>query len=362
MATVDPGMPSADRSPRQSDEIRFGGPGDLDPHDGGTDQPDPQRGATLEQAWNVSFQIFGIPFVCLLATDGPRVVTEKIPRVIRLDPDELVAGVARVLGDVPHASSQAFTYDGRIGHSITLIGANAQAGTVTFHDPWPGDSLLARHENAAGVDARPTADGRAWEIARNDLARVLVAAFVWPRLWAEVTGRPAGTAYGAVQSSDFWSWFHITEGRREPQSHQTRVELLPGAFREHLELSVTLSARQLVDTADLWIRRSWALDPSTGANPLALDLVSSFIQAFTPPADQDAVASVVDTLRQARDPALTEPRLADPNFVDSPAGRVLLAYVDEERSTFVPMELSGLEINTRQRDGQTWLHIQMRQF
>src|SRR5687768_9766574 len=103
-------MPPDARPQRPPDEIRFGGPGDPSAA-AAEEPPDPNRGATLEQTWNLSSQLFGIPHVCLLAVGGPRIATARIPRVVQLDPNQLVASLSRLLAEGPHTSSQAFTYD-----------------------------------------------------------------------------------------------------------------------------------------------------------------------------------------------------------------------------------------------------------
>lgn len=151
------------------------------------------RGATLEDTWLGLQLLVQEPFTCLLSTDQPEQETARITRLRRLAPGAILHELARHVGprvrarENVHAQLQrraadggpvhVLTYDGETGHCIVVV-ATDPSGHFVFFDPWPGASLLAAGENAAGVAAEPmNADERYWRIAPADFARVLFAAF-----------------------------------------------------------------------------------------------------------------------------------------------------------------------------------------
>jgi hypothetical protein len=80
-----------------------------------------------------------------------------------------------------HVFFQTLVNDGRSGHAIKVVGTE-EPDRFVFHDPWPGRSLLCGENNTAGIDVEERADHK-WEISDGDLEKVIVAAFVQPRLW-----------------------------------------------------------------------------------------------------------------------------------------------------------------------------------
>jgi hypothetical protein len=57
-------------------------------------------------------------------------------------------------------------------------------------------------------------------------------------------------------------------------------------------MSVTLNEKNRLTAGLLRVKRSWVVGPPHGMNPLALDLVRSFIRTLTPPGSgQGAVPS-----------------------------------------------------------------------
>src|SRR5262249_38278300 len=124
---------------------------------------DPQRGATLPQAWRTSVAVSGMFSVCLLAQGRQAAPTEDIANVVLIAPADLVGTLARGFGTLERFAAQLFVHDGRLGHSVTALGHDPQRGTFRYHDPWPDRSLLCREFNLAGIDAQP-AEGGSWEI------------------------------------------------------------------------------------------------------------------------------------------------------------------------------------------------------
>ena len=320
---------------------------------------DPNRGATLVQAWR-TVQLFGVPpRVCLLVTGQPRVAVDGITRVISLSADDFVAGLATLLTRDTRAAAQLFTFDGRTGHAVMLLGADADGTGFTFHDPWPGDSLLSRHANAAGVDARRV--GTRWHVTAAELARVAVAAFVPPLLWAEVTGQPGRLSYAAFQATEFWSFFHVREASRDDRDPTSVLVLLKtGGFAEHVDLELTLGERALVTSAELRLRESWLIGPPYGVNPFATDVAASFLATATPPLDRPQVEPITRVIRAFRLDAATKARLEDPEFIASDTGRALQAYAGVGSDSLrLPMAGSVLGIETDSSVGEPWRSLRI---
>jgi hypothetical protein len=146
---------------------------------------DPARGATLAQVWRTHAWLNGYFPVCLLVAGRDRELSTSAIA------EKYIEEAGRVLELLHHGFTladhiffQTLVYDGRSGHAIRLVGSE-DSDTFIFHDPWPGRSLLCSENNAAGIDASERAERR-WAIGDNDLEKVIVAAFVQPRLWAEL--------------------------------------------------------------------------------------------------------------------------------------------------------------------------------
>jgi hypothetical protein len=309
---------------------------------------DPNKGATLEQAYRAQFAISGVDQVCLLATGRPRAGTASIPRTVLLSPTALVETLARAFTLDPHGAAQLFVYDGRSGHSITLLGHDAATKSFTYHDPWPGRSLLCEEQNAAGVAAQPAEDGR-WRITAKELNDVIFAAFIWPTVWADLTGVSYAISYEALMASEFRSFFHLRERERVPISdNRTRVRLETGGFAEFITLHVELDENGRLRSGTLELTRSWMIGPPYGINPFALDIAKSFIAALTPPPDVEDAKELVGAIWSLRAPP-------SPNWLEEqrqkPAAgtELILAYlgVVPESSSFMPfsrLEAANVEL------------------
>ena len=90
--------------------------------EGRTAYGDPERGATLPQAWNMQFAVFGYFKFCLLARGRPATPTEGIPEVVLIAPTDLTNALARGFTELEGFNAQLFVHDGRSGHSVTLLG------------------------------------------------------------------------------------------------------------------------------------------------------------------------------------------------------------------------------------------------
>jgi hypothetical protein len=131
---------------------------------------DPEKGASLEQAWRTSGCLTGKWPVCLLATRKPSVATDEIKRIVRMNPPQIVGALADVLRLTDKAAAQILYYDGEKGHCITLLGYDGKTSRFIYHDPWPETSLLCKEWNMAGIDAQ-RAD-KYWSITAAELEKV----------------------------------------------------------------------------------------------------------------------------------------------------------------------------------------------
>jgi hypothetical protein len=77
---------------------------------------DLERGGSLPQAWRLSRDIFGVRFVCLLATGRPLASTEGIDQVSLIAPSDLLKLLARGSAMFESFAAPMFVHDGRPPH------------------------------------------------------------------------------------------------------------------------------------------------------------------------------------------------------------------------------------------------------
>lgn len=384
-------------------EIRFGGPGTaLPPHAAGkgrassptaepepsagatpgdmpwwrimeqaflqlTDDPkyrelygDPQRGATLAQAWRTAQLLGQPPRVCLVVGDRSDVDTTGITKLVRVSRSDIVRLVCAVLDYQARSAAQLFTFDGSIGHSVTALSADPGAAGITFHDPWPGDSLLSAAQNSASLAAQRV--DRGWHLTAAELERVLVAAFVGPAVWDGVTGGPGLVDMQDLWSSDFASFFHVREVARD-DSDPTYVEvtLQPGQFTEHIDMTVVHYENGQICSAKLRLRESWVIGPPWGLNPLAKDIAASWLGTFVPPADAPRLTPRVVDLRALRLDEATQRKMQDPVWSAGEAGRFIGAYAGvTQEPFFAAYDMTALRVSTVQDDERApWTELSL---
>jgi hypothetical protein len=319
---------------------------------------DPQKGATIEQAWRTRILISGRPPVCLVAEDRPPVSTRMITRVHGLTADALVQALQQMLASGSSKESQVFYHDGSRGHSITILGYDTGNRTFTFMDPWPGRSLLCAENNPAGIDARPSpTQPKLWTITADELQRVIVVAFVEPAMWVNHTGDRFRLTYDGLRSSEFWTFFHITEQSRHPaEGGRTGVQLLPGGFPEHLFIRIELDDDDVVLHAQAGLRRSWMIGPPYGVNPFALDFACSYLATCVPAVDREQVQPLVDALRRLGDPEAVAalPRDAETWNV---AGELLMTYMGGKDRYSRMFEYSSMDVRNITDVGDPWMLV-----
>jgi hypothetical protein len=320
---------------------------------------DPQRGATLEQAWRARGLLGDRP-TCLISTRFGNVKTGEIIETARLEPADLVKTLARVL-DRPRTAVQVFLHDGRHGHCVTLHRTIPDRDAFEYHDPWPPGvdpwpegSFLAAGRNEAGVAAEPL--GNRWSITAAELERVLYAAFVSRGAWMLVNGSEFRVSYARLQETEFWSWFHLREaGRGDGPDGMTRVHVAPGAFADDIGVGLELEPADWVRVARLTLRRRWVTPDGASVNPLAPDIAGSFVRVLTPEKDGASVGEVADLLASMNQPDAVRQRIADDSQLE-PFARTFLGGPDAARC---PLELSTVSIANEESNDDRWLVVEV---
>lgn len=165
------------------------------------DWAETDRPLSLEEIWlNLQFA-YRAPVMCLLVERFAAQATERVGHQRSMRPAALlrllhmhycVSGVA--------TRFTCLTYDGVLGHCITLDGVDPQVDAFRFHDSWGERSLLCRENNHAGVDALPDPHvPNAWLIQPSELVKVIVAVLIpWPfwSFWQEVEQGDGGNTLG----------------------------------------------------------------------------------------------------------------------------------------------------------------------
>lgn len=314
---------------------------------------DPEKGATLEQAWRTSGIITGKWPVCLLSTDKPEVPADVVKRLIKMNSKQLGEVLADLFGGNDKLGVQVLYYDGYMGHSITLLGYNRDTSRFTYHDPWPEYSLLGKDYNAAGVDAQR--EDSHWSITAAELRNVVLAAFVFQNVWAEYMGEKFYLTYDELKDTDFWSFFHITETANNALDDSGRlVSLRTGGFQSEIDLSVSLNRRARVVEGQLKTKRSWMFDPQNGLNPMALDIVRSFVATLIPPPDLEEDSGLVEMLHKIQDPHYVQ-QLVDEGSDKSVMHRALFTYLGLLPSFEVISEFSSIAMSNVKHEGAEWL-------
>jgi hypothetical protein len=143
-------------------------------------------------------------------------------------------------------------------------------------------------------------------VTADELRRVIYAAFLSPGIWADLTNVSFRQAYDDFKRSDFWEFFNLTESklsRKEQDGETFGVNtLLTGAFREFIDLSITVDPHSVIREGQLSLQRTFVMDEAFGCNPLALDITRSFIMALSPVPDERQAVPAVETLSRLGDP------------------------------------------------------------
>lgn len=321
---------------------------------------DPNRGATLPQAWRTSVAISGIFNVCLLAQGRAATPTENIATVVLITPAGLVSTLTKGFAKVQGFSAQLFVHDGRMGHCVVAQGHDPESGRFQYLDPWPDRSLLCREFNIAGVDAQP-AKGRLWEITAQELERVIFAAFVLPTFWADLTGQQYRIAYEALKQSDFFHFFRLREtGRAQDDDERIIVTLQPGGFRENIRLQLLLDPVEMVRAGTLALRRSWVVNPRSGVDMFARDIAKSFIAALLPEPDRAAAEEIPVAVVRLRENRVADTLYARRQASDLSAMEQLqLTYLGLAQESTHLFNFCRIEARNEKRKKEAWLVLKV---
>jgi hypothetical protein len=294
---------------------------------------DPEKGATLEQAWRASGLFTGKLPVCLLATGKPSVPLSAIDRVIRMNPRQLVDAVRALMRLSARPAIQTFYHDGNIGHCITLIGWDENTDRFRLIDPWPDFSLLSKGYNAAGIDAQRLDNG-AWSITAAELERVIFACFVARNFWAEYSEEKYYIEFTDLMVTDFWRFFHLKIEEVQHENGMTFVRLKPGGpFASQIDLYSINNIKERIVEGVLSLKRTWILGGQNGLNPYALDIVKSFITTFIAPPDVVMAADVVELFRQLPDKNLVAKLVQRNNYL-ADLVKVYFGFIPEVKIPF----------------------------
>lgn len=269
----------------------------------------PETGATLEQAWRFNWAWTGARSVCLLVSGKSTSSTVVINRVVKMNPQQLVDTLGEMLERYKYPAS-VFYHDGHTRHAIAICKYESETSRFAYIDSWPGDSLLSKKFNAAGVDAQPKdylslglpdIKRTYWTITAKELELVIVAAFVFPSAWSEYLGEKYCITFDEFQNTDFWSRFQIREENtgKTPKNNVV-IYLQSGVFKSEINLLVTVDQKRRVIQGILTLNRDWVINPSYepyGLNPSALDIARSFIATLIPPADQQRMSPLIKSLK-----------------------------------------------------------------
>ena len=321
---------------------------------------DPDRGATLPQAWRTVVAISGIFNVCLLVQGRPATPTEGIRNVVSIAPADLVRTLARGFATIQNFTAQLFVHDGRSGHCVTALGHDPAGDKIRYHDPWPDRSLLCLEFNLAGVDAQPRDDG-SWEITGDELQRVVFAAFVDPTSWADLTGQAYRISYDDLRKGDFFGFFHLRETGRTPvKERQITLTLEPGGFRENVRLQLLLDLAGVVRGGTLMLRRSWVVSRQSGVDPFAQDIARSFLAALLPGPDLPAAKEIPDAIAGLREKPVIDALLARREAADlSGEEKMQLTYLgllQESTELFTFCRIEGRNV---QQKRTAWLVLEV---
>ena len=325
---------------------------------------DPNKGATIEQAWRTVGLLSAWSPVCLVASDKPPVSTSEIKEVIKMNSKELVNTLSKLLLLGKEVSSPTFYYDGQTGHCVTLFKFDTSTSRFTYLDPWPGTSLLSKEYNAAGVDA-VNVEKNLWSITSEELERVIMAAFVFQADWASYNGQKNYLTYAEFQNTDFYKFFHTHETGRDVQEIEgflhdntqvTIVRLEPGAFQPEIRLEITLDEQTRLRQGVLAIKRSWLIGKPFGINPYALDILKSFIATITPQTERPIMDQLITKLYNLRNPNYVKQVISDKK--DQP----LLTFLGDPQSAELIRELFIVNMQNLIFNNEAWLETRINLF
>lgn len=316
---------------------------------------DPRRrgGATIPQISRF-WSLFGQEPVCALARVLPPPHTAGLPRVEQETAATLLAALKNLCAQDGELSVQTLHHDGHTGHCIRLTNYDSELDTFEYHDPWPIGSLLSEENNRRGAKAKP--HGTRWRVQSDELARVIVACFVFPFHWTRAKNASGHSlAEADFRASDFFSFFHLSLLGEEPDPPVIRRGYAPKRFAEHLHLETDVRPNGRISAARLIVDRSWMR-----ANMmLAMELATSTIRALTPTdANEGVHEQIADAIWSLRD-SVAGRRFQNADPAQDTVAACVHAFVGSVARARASTTISSIDIGTFVRDGAPQLGIEI---
>lgn len=308
-------------------------------------------GATVQQMW-LFYTTLGVYPYCVLAASLPPSSTEQITHLIQSSPEQLTDALVTLQRVEGNGSTHVGVYDGVSGHAINIESYDEARDRFIYHDPWPERSLLAKENNAAGVDAQP--EGTRWSITRGELTRVIFVAFIFPLQWAKIQGQQFDLNYDELARGQFFSHFHLKPAGEHVDGSKTMRLFTPGPFAETIRIVVeSVTETEKVTGAALQIRSDWLVRNFA----MAIDLAKSFVGEFAPLPDRDRIGQIAEWLWELRHPdALQHAENADTD--ESEAMEAIHAFMGKTRGTRIDMDFARLAIGIMSVGDAHWHSIE----
>jgi hypothetical protein len=304
------------------------------------------RGVSLAQAWRFFNEDLGIgAWPCLLVSGRQPLDVDGIDPLVLLAADDFVQAICEVVSYEPESTAILFVYDGRTGHCVTVIDSDSGAGGITYNDPFLGDSLLMKHQNAAGIAAESRGD-QLWHITATELAVVAMAAFVSPGIWNELTGGPGRPSLQKLRASKLWAAFGL-DVIDELSSHELMIA--SHRFDDELRLRIAYSERGRIGLSELSARHSFLVGAPSGLSPLARAFVVGWLREMAPLADRPYAQSILSAILALH----VNDASSDASWPEGAPGQVCAAYRGTG-SIRLLFPMSSLAIETVTRDGERW--------
>ncbi|WP_028638592.1 hypothetical protein [Nocardioides sp. URHA0032] len=195
----------------------------------------------LEAVWHMVWETTGVVW-CLLNEDRNVEHVYRIPYRQSMPASTFYDAVAACskAGLESGALPVFVAYAESAGHCIYIREVTDEH--VHYMDPWPGRSLLARHNNTFDVAAKRMDDSwKSWRVSRAEFERVAYAILVSAVVWCAVCDVESTSRFADIQASELFTFFHLTEVGRVPTEGGIRVEVEPGNWQESIQISFDLS-------------------------------------------------------------------------------------------------------------------------
>lgn len=312
-------------------------------------------GATIQQIWLLHTALWGIEPYCVLARPLPATATQRIRRLEKCSAAQLVQWLIAIQNAGKPVVAALAYHDGKMGHCITIKSYDRERDRFIYHDPWPERSLLAKENNAAGVDALPEDEAETlWSVSAQELERVAFATFLMPWQWARIQDQQFELFDSEWRESDFFKYFHLKQLEESAEDDRVVRRFAAGPFKKDLALWVAAGKESgRIYRATLVIRTDWIIDNF----PLALDIAKSFIISFAPPPDKATYTEIASALRKLQNPDfLLQAKNSDPN--ESDGMHCVHAFMGSVESAEITTDFAKLSIKGVEEDSSIWRSIE----